>query len=146
MRIADQYSWARGFAQLADSLDRGNWGQLRTRIEAEIARGMTPEEFELVLQMRAYWHEQTHFQSPYTARYDSMPWSLALSLIRRSAGVPCIEEMTSLIERLYDHAAQSPFRRMPAFAQRLGALLETADPDLDIEFWLGVQEARCSSR
>ncbi|WP_412026816.1 hypothetical protein [Deinococcus yunweiensis] len=146
VRIVDRYGWARGFVQLADHLDRANWGQLRTRIEAEIQAGMTPEEFELVLLMRAYWHDQTHFQAAHTARYDSMPWSLALRLIRQSAGVPCIDEMTMLIERFYDYACHTPYRNMPAFAQRLGAILETADPDVDLDYWLGAQEARCYSR
>ena len=146
VRISEQYSWARGFLMLADALDRENWGQLRQRIEREIACGMTPEEFELVLQLRAYWHEQLHFQSPYSARHDSLPWSLALELIRRTSGVPCLEEMIVMIERLYDHAEVACSRRaLPAFSQRLGVLLAEAEPGVDLDYWICVLEARCSS-
>ncbi|WP_143068383.1 hypothetical protein [Deinococcus reticulitermitis] len=147
VRISEQYDWKRGFLSLADALDRDNWGRLRESIEREIERGMTPEEFELMLQLRAYWHEQIHFQSPYTSRYDSLPWGLGLALIRRSAGVPCQDEMVILIERLYAYAETTCSKRsLPAFAQRLGAILERADPDVDLEYWLCVQEARCFSR
>lgn len=147
VRISERYSWARGFVMLADALDRKNWGQLRQSIEREIACGMTPEEFELVLQLRAYWHEQVHFQSPYSARYDSLPWGLALNLIRRTCGVPSLEEMIILIERFYDHADVACSRRaLPAFSQRLGVLLAEAEPGVDLEYWLCVLEARCFSR
>lgn len=147
VRISQQYDWERGFWMLADTLDRDNWGRLRESIEREIELGMTPEEFELMLQMRAYWHEQTHFQSPYTSRFDSLPWGLGLTLIRRLAGIPCLDEMIILIERFYAHADQVCSKRaLPAFAQRLGAVLEQADPGVDLEFWLSAQEARCFSR
>lgn len=140
-RLSDQYNWKRGFVLLADALDREHWGRLRESIEREIADGMTPEEFELVLQLRAYWHEQIHFQSPYTNRYDSLPWGLGLNLIRRCAGVPCLEEMTILIERLYDYAEYATSRRaLPGFSQRLGAILTSADPDLDLDYWLHLRE------
>lgn len=147
VRIGEQYNWQRGFKLLADALDQERWGQLRESIEREIAQGMTPEEFELMLQLRAYWHEQTHFQSPYTSRYDSLPWSLGLALIRRSAGVPCLDEMIILLDRLYEYAEVACSKRaLPAFAQRLGAILDWADPDVDLEYWLCAQEARCFSR
>lgn len=141
-RISEDYSWHRGFVLLADTLDRSNWGQLRERIEEEIARGMTPEEFELVLQLRAYWHDQTHFQSPYTSRYDSMPWGLALELIRRCSGIPCLEEMTILIERCHEHTRQPRYAHLYAFSQRLGVLLDAADPGIDLDYWLCTQEGR----
>lgn len=140
VRISEEYNWHRGFRLLADTLDRTHWGQLRVRIEEEIARGMTPEEFELVLQMRAYWHDQSHYQSPYTARYDSMPWGLALTLIRRCPGIPCIDEMIILIERCHEHTSQPRYRHFHAFSQRLGALLDSADPQIDIDYWLCAQE------
>ncbi|MPY67719.1 hypothetical protein F8S09_13685 [Deinococcus sp. SDU3-2] len=147
VRISEQYHWKRGFLALADALDRENWGKLRESIEREIECGMTPEEFELMLQLRAYWHEQIHFRSPYTSRYDSLPWGLGLALIRRSAGVPCLDEMIILIERLYEYAEVACSKRsLPAFAQRLGAILDRADPDVDLEYWLCAQEARCSFR
>ncbi|MCD0162511.1 hypothetical protein IHN63_14535 [Deinococcus sp. 6YEL10] len=143
VRISDQYDWEQGFHLIADALDRDRWGQLRESIEREIARGMTPDEFELLLQLRAYWHDQTHYQSPYTARYDSLPWSLGLALIRRCSGVPCLDEMILLLERLYEYAqvACSP-RSLPAFSQRLGAILDQADPDVDLDYWLSTREGR----
>lgn len=147
VRISEQYNWARGFVLLADAFDRDQWGQLRLSIEREIERGMTPEEFELVLQMRAYWHDQVHFQASSSARYDSLPWELGLRLIRRTAGIPCLDEMIILIERFYALAEVLCSRRaLPAFAQRLGLLVEEADPGIDLEYWLCVQEARCSFR
>ncbi|GGR74162.1 hypothetical protein GCM10008959_39260 [Deinococcus seoulensis] len=143
VRISDQYDWEQGFHLIADALDRDRWGQLRESIEREIARGMTPDEFELLLQLRAYWHDQTHYQSPYTARYDSLPWELGIALIRRCAGVPCLDDMILLLERLYEYAqvACSP-RSLPAFSQRLGAILDRAEPDVDLDYWLSTREGR----
>lgn len=143
VRISDQYDWEKGFHLIADALDRDRWGQLRESIEREIALGMTPDEFELLLQLRAYWHDQTHYQSPYTARYDSLPWGLGIALIRRCAGVPCLDDMILLLERLYEYAqvACSP-RSLPAFSQRLGAILDRADPDVDLDYWLSTREDR----
>lgn len=143
VRISDQYDWEKGFHLIADALDRDRWGQLRESIEREIALGMTPDEFELLLQLRAYWHDQTHYQSPYTAQYDSLPWGLGIALIRRCAGVPCLDDMILLLERLYEYAqvACSP-RSLPAFSQRLGAILDRADPDVDLDYWLSTREDR----
>ncbi|WP_174369125.1 hypothetical protein [Deinococcus sp. JMULE3] len=143
VRISDRYDWEQGFHLIADALDRDRWGQLRESIEREIARGMTPDEFELLLQLRAYWHDQTHYQSPYTARYDSLPWELGIALIRRCAGVPCLDDMILLLERFYEYAqvACSP-RSLPAFSQRLGAILDRAEPDVDLDYWLSTREGR----
>ncbi|GGM57248.1 hypothetical protein GCM10008956_36150 [Deinococcus arenae] len=143
VRLSDQYDWESGFHLIADALDRDRWGQLRESIEREIALGMTPDEFELLLQLRAYWHDQTHYQSPYTARYDSLPWSLGTALIRRCAGVPCLDEMILLLERLYEYAQIAcSARSLPAFSQRLGAILDRADPDVDLDYWLSTREER----
>lgn len=144
VRISEQYNWARGFVLLADALDRERWGQLRESIEREIALGMTPDEFELVLQLRSYWHDQIHYQSPYSSRYDSLPWALALRLIRQCAGVPCFDEMTLLIERFFDYAERRCSRRdYPAFSQRLGFILLEIDTNIDLDYWLCTREAQC---
>ncbi|GGL10920.1 hypothetical protein [Deinococcus radiotolerans] len=143
VRLSDQYDWEQGFHLIADALDRDRWGQLRESIEREIARGMTPDEFELLLHLRAYWHDQTHYQSPYTARYDSLPWGLGIALIRRCAGVPGLDDMILLLERLYEYAQVAcSARSLPAFSQRLGAILDRADPDVDLDYWLSAREAR----
>lgn len=136
-QLARRYDWEEGFAQLEEYLDRERWGQLRSTLEREIKAGLTPDEFELVLALRAYTADDDrfvlyrygfkHYRTPLT-------WELTLRLVRQ--GCADATELEGLLERVLDFTlADAALLELPAFSDRLEVLLDLSG-NQDLDLWL----------
>lgn len=105
-----------GIALLARVFRRHYWSAARVAMEREMARGMTPEELALAIELREFWERSPEFSmclgngrgwrlpggSTTADRYRILSWPASLRLVRLFAGEPQLEELTTLIDELFE--------------------------------------------
>lgn len=111
--------WIVGFNDLVEALDLPVVGPTHNAIRQQMDDGMTPDELPVVLGLREFWRESAgygmawrHYRAGWTSYNEraSLPWPLALRLVRSFVGVPEVEEIELFLAEQFDC-----WRMMPAY-------------------------------
>ena len=116
IELGMRYGWdSPGIRLLTDLFDFRYWGATRRAVERLLARGLTPDELEIAIQLRELWTDRTEFSidlgrvswwasngsSAAASRHAVLSWPVALRLIRVTTALPDVVEIERLLDELY---------------------------------------------
>jgi len=135
IEVGGAHGWdTAGIALLTEVFYQHWWSMARRSMERELEAGMSPEELELAMEIRAFWRDRPEFSIDFhgfrseqsSPRYSNISWPLALALARAWPGYPDPEEIGLFLDEQYDrwYCSRPLRRKFTSFLHYLYVLVE----------------------
>ena len=141
--------WDDGYLHaLAEVLNTRGYGAILTHLQRHADDGMVPEEFQLAIQLKAFWSQNRMLWIAFyrnggsDSTYRVLSWAQCLRIIgmlgTSMGGIPQIEEVERFIEDLFDEWYQDDGLRkyFKSFSKYLNYVTYRANPDIPVHMQL----------
>lgn len=141
--------WDDGYLHvLAEVLNTRGYGAILTHLQRHADDGMVPEEFQLAIQLKAFWSQNRMLWIAFYRNGDSdstyrvLSWAQCLRIIgmlgTSMGGIPQIEEVERFIEDLFDEWYEDDGLRryFKSFSKYLNYVTYRADPEIPVHMQL----------
>lgn len=133
---------------LAEVLNTRGYGAILTHLQRHADDGMVPEEFQLAIQLKAFWSQNRMLWTAFYRNGDSdstyrvLSWAQCLRIIgmlgTSMGGIPQVEEVERFIEELFDEWYEDDGLRryFKSFSKYLSYVTHRADPEIPVHMQL----------
>ncbi len=133
---------------LAEVLNTRGYGAILIHLQQHADDGMEPEEFQLAIQLKAFWSQNRmlwiafHRNGNSDSTYRVLSWAQCLRIIEMlgtsMGGIPQIEEIERFIESLFDEWYENDGLRQyfKSFSKYLSYVVYRADPEIPVHIQL----------
>jgi len=133
---------------LAEVLNTRGYGAILTHLQRHADDGMVPEEFQLAIQLKAFWSQNRMLWIAFyrnggsDSTYRVLSWAQCLRIIgmlgTSMGGIPQIEEVEKFIEDLFDEWYEDDGLRryFKSFSKYLNYVTHRADPEIPVHMQL----------
>lgn len=141
--------WDDGYLHvLAEVLNTRGYGAILTHLQRHADDGMVPEEFQLAIQLKAFWSQNRMLWIAFyrngnsDSTYRVLSWAQCLRIIgmlgTSMGGIPQIEEVERFIEELFDewYGDDGLRKHFKSFSKYLSYVTYRADPEIPVHMQL----------
>jgi len=141
--------WDDGYLHvLAEVLNTRGYGAILIHLQRHADDGMVPEEFQLAIQLKAFWSQNRMLWIAFyrngnsDSTYRVLSWAQCLRIIgmlgTSMGGIPQIEEVERFIEELFDewYGDDGLRKHFKSFSKYLSYVTYRADPEIPVHMQL----------